>query len=91
MSNQNYLDEVNHIDLKLRSKYPSAEEVRVLELEAQFTEMLKKQYPDAKSIKACVADYNYTEFGIDVPDYDEMMIVKTEGKIHYIPIDEITS
>lgn len=55
MSNQNYNDEVNHIDLKLNQNRPSAGSVRVLQLETKYSEVLRKQYPDAKSIKACVA------------------------------------
>jgi hypothetical protein len=90
MKSQQYNDEVNHIDIKLRSNRPSAESIRVIELETQYSKILKSKYPDSKEIRACIKFYNHGEFGVgDIPAEDEMMCVILENETKYISLNEL--
>lgn len=91
MKSQQYLDEVNHIDIKLRSQRPSAESIRVAKLESQYVDMLKAQYPEAKEIRACIRFYNHGEFGDgSIPAEPEMMCVIFDNETKYISLNELT-
>lgn len=91
MNSQNYNDEVTHIDLNLRSKRPSAESVRVSELEALYTDQLKAKYPDAKAIHACIEFYNHAAFGDgSLPAEKEMMCVIIANETKYISLNDLT-
>lgn len=90
MNSQNYNDEVAHIDLNLRSKRPSAESIRVADLEALYTDQLKAKYPDAKEIRACLKFYNHAEFGEGaLPSEDEMMCVIFTSETKYISLNDL--
>jgi hypothetical protein len=91
MKTQQYTDEVNHIDLKLRATRPSSESIRVKELEAKYADLLKTQYPEAKEIRACLQFYNHGEFGDgSIPAEKEMMCVILENETRYISLNELT-
>jgi len=91
MKNQQYTDEVNHIDIKLRATRPSSESIRVKELESKYVEILKTNYPEAKEIRACLKFYNHGEFGDgSIPKENEMMCVILDNETKYISLNELT-
>lgn len=88
---QQYLDEVNAIDLELKRNYRSKESIRYDEIMEQYVPAVRAKYPDAKRVEPIIKWWNHgmnldlmpigVDEGIAVELEDKWILVSLENNI----------